>query len=204
MNRTLVIRTILGSLSVLAVLVAGLLVFVKGEPGGAPGDYRQYFTGELMDFVVPEGGPAPEEVTFVDGNGETLSLADFKGKVILLNLWATWCGPCLNEMPTLDRLKAEMASDDFDVIAVSVDKAGVEKSRVFLERTGAEHLALYVDEAMALNFAWNAYSLPTTILIGRDGAEIGRMVGDKDWDSSEVKRLIRAVIADTKSDLEQP
>lgn len=106
-------------------------------------------------------------------------------------------------MPTLDRLKAEMASDDFDVIAVSVDKAGVEKSRIFLERTGAEHLALYVDEAMALNFAWEAYSLPTTILIGRDGREIGRMVGDKDWDSAEVKRFIRAVVADTKSSVDQ-
>lgn len=196
MNRTTLIRTVLGSLSVLAVLVAGLFLFVKGEPAGKAGDYRQYFTGELLDFTPVERGPAPEEVTFVAENGGSVSLADFHGKVILLNLWATWCAPCLNEMPTLDRLKAELASDDFDVIAVSVDKAGVEKSKLFLERTGAQHLELFVDATMSLNFAWSAYSLPTTILIGRDGKEIGRSVGDKDWDSPEVKRFLRAVIAD--------
>ena len=197
MNRTTLIRTVLGSLSVLAVLVAGLFLFVKGEPVGPAGDYRQYFTGELLNFASVEPGPAPEEVTFVAENGSSVSLTDFRGQVILLNLWATWCAPCLNEMPTLDRLKAELGSDEFDVIAVSVDKAGVEKSKLFLERTGAQHLELFVDATMSLNFAWSAYSLPTTILIGRDGEEIGRSVGDKDWDSPEVKRFLKAVIADT-------
>lgn len=197
MNRTTLIRTALGSLSVLGVLVAGLLLFVKGEPVETAGDYRQFYTGALLDFVPAEPGPLPEEVTFVAENGGSVSLSDFRGQVILLNLWATWCAPCLNEMPTLDRLKAELASDDFDVVAVSVDKAGVEKSKLFLERTGAQHLELFVDATMSLNFAWSAYSLPTTILIGRDGKEIGRAVGDKDWDSPEVRRFLKAVIADT-------
>lgn len=188
-------RVILGSLSVLAVLVAGLFLFVKGEPSRERGEYARFFKGELTTFEVTEANQGPAETVFVDENGEKVSLADFRGKVILLNLWATWCAPCLNEMPTLDRLKAEMASQDFDVIAVSVDKAGVEKSRDFLERTGSKHLELFVDQTMQLNFDFSVYQLPTTILIGRDGIEIGRIVGDKEWDASEVKRFFSAVIA---------
>ncbi len=189
-------RVILGSLSVLAVLVAGLFLFVKGEPAPGGGPYARFLQGELMTFDMSEGVAEPAETSFVDGNGEKVSLADFRGKVILLNLWATWCAPCLNEMPTLDRLKADMASQDFDVIAVSVDKAGVEKSREFLKRTGASHLELFVDEIMQLNFDFSVYQLPTTILIGRDGIEIGRIVGDKDWDALEVKRFLGAIIAE--------
>lgn len=189
-------RIILGSLSVLAVLVAGLFLFVKGEPAGEGVEYARFFKGELTTFDMDEAGEEPARTSFVDGNGNKVSLADFRGKVILLNLWATWCAPCLNEMPTLDRLKAEMASEDFDVIAVSVDKAGIEKSREFLARTGAEHLELFVDETMQLNFDFSVYQLPTTILIGRDGIEIGRISGDKEWDAPEVKRFLGAVIAE--------
>lgn len=139
--------------------------------------------------------PRPLDIAFTDADGRERTLAEFRGRVVLVNLWATWCAPCLNEMPHLDRLKGALGSEDFDVIAVSVDKAGLDKSREFLERTGARHLELFVDQTMQLNFDFGVYQLPTTILIGRDGVEIGRIVGDKKWDSSEVKRFLGAVIA---------
>lgn len=194
MNRTIIIRTMLGLMSVLAVLVAGVFLFVKGEPAGGRADLAPFLKGELATFAMAEEETAAPDVMFVNGDGLEKSLADYRGKVILLNLWATWCAPCLNEMPTLDRLKGEMASDDFDVLAVSVDRAGVEKSREFLDRTGAQHLELLVDAAMGLNFAFSAYQLPTTILLGRDGIEIGRMAGDTKWDAREVKLFLAAVI----------
>ncbi len=206
MNRTIIIRTMLGLMSVLAVLVAGLFLFVKGAPAGGGADFAPFLKGELATFAMAEEITAAPEVIFVDGDGQEKSLADYRGKVILLNLWATWCAPCLHEMPTLDRLKAEMASDDFDVLAVSVDRAGVEKSREFLDRTGAQHLDLLVDAAMGFNFAFSAYQLPTTILLGRDGIEIGRMAGDTKWDAREVKLFLAAVIDATAEDRgeEQP
>lgn len=200
MNRTIIIRTMLGLMSVLAVLVAGLLLFVKGEPSGGRADFAPFLKGELATFAMADEDLAAPEVTFVDGEGQEKSLADYRGKIILLNLWATWCAPCLNEMPTLDRLKAEMASDDFDVLAVSVDRAGVEKSREFLDRTGAQHLDLLVDAAMGFNFAFSAYQLPTTILLGRDGIEIGRVVGDTQWDAREVKLFLATIIEATAED----
>lgn len=197
MNRTIIIRTILGLMSVLAVLVAGLFLFVKGEPSGGSAELAHLLKGELATFALAEEKTAAPGVTFVDGEGLARTLEDYRGKVILLNLWATWCAPCLAEMPTLDRLKAEMASDDFDVLAVSVDRAGVEKSGEFLARTGAEHLELLVDEAMEFNFAFSAYQLPTTILLGRDGVEIGRIAGDTNWDSREVKLFLATIIEAT-------
>jgi len=197
MTRTIIIRTILGFMSVLAVLVAGLLLFVKGEPSAPGEEFASLLKGEMAAFALAEQKMAAPDVPFVDGEGQIKSLEDYRGKVILLNLWATWCAPCLHEMPTLDRLKAEMASDDFDVLAVSVDRAGVEKSREFLGRTGAQHLDLLVDEAMRFNFAFSAYQLPTTILLGRDGIEIGRIVGVAEWDSPEVKLFLATIIEAT-------
>jgi thiol-disulfide isomerase/thioredoxin len=196
-NRTLILRTGLASLSVIVVLVAGLFLFVKEKRHSLEGDLANLLVGELLTFEFIEPMQAVTGTSFVDDKDGRFSLEDYRGKVVLLNLWATWCAPCLNEMPTLDRLKAELGSDDFEVLAVSIDRGEIEKSRIFLDRTGAQHLALLVDETHELNFAFKAYTLPTTLLLDREGRLIGRIVGDTVWDSREVKRLIKAVIAQT-------
>jgi thiol-disulfide isomerase/thioredoxin len=135
------------------------------------------------------------ELSFVDGEGVTKSLSDWRGKVVLLNIWATWCVPCRDEMPMLDRLEAELGGKDFQVVAVNTDRGGGDKPKAFLAETGATHLALYTDPSGKLFSKIKAVGMPTTLLIDREGREIGRLVGPADWNSPEAQALIRAAIA---------
>ncbi|HET6159940.1 MAG TPA: TlpA disulfide reductase family protein [Dongiaceae bacterium] len=104
-------------------------------------------------------------------------LTDFHGKVVLLNIWATWCGPCREEMPTLDRLQAQLGGPDFEVIAMSIDRGGFEAIRKFFAEVGVQHLAMYLDSTMDASSVLSAVGLPTSLLIDRDGTEIGRLIG---------------------------
>ena len=118
-------------------------------------------------------------------------LSDLRGKVVLLNIWATWCVPCREEMPMLDKLEAELGGKDFQVVAVNIDRGGGDKATAFLAETGATHLALYTDPSGKLFSKIKAVGMPTTLLIDREGREIGRLVGPADWDSPEALALIR-------------
>ena len=137
---------------------------------------------------APEGVP---EVKFQDASGRERTLADWRGKVVLLNLWATWCLPCRKEMPALDRLQREMASDQFEVVAVSVDRTGLAGARKFLDEAKVEKLTLYADGTARMATTLRAAGLPATLLIDRQGREIGRLLGPAEWDSEDAKRLIR-------------
>jgi len=139
------------------------------------------------------------ELSFAGPGGETKTLADFKGKIVLLNIWASWCVPCREEMPQLDKLQAELGGKDFEVVAVNIDRGGGGKAKKFLEETGAAHLAAYTDPSGKLFAAVKAVGMPTTLLIDRDGREIGRLVGPADWGSAEGKRLIEAAVGDSAS-----
>jgi thiol-disulfide isomerase/thioredoxin len=150
--------------------------------------------GQMAAFVfrkVPEPLPA---FTFQDGTGRERTLAEWRGKVVLLNLWATWCAPCRKEMPALDRLQGELGSDRFEVVAISVDRKGLEGARKFLDETKAGRLALYADPSARLASTLRAVGLPATLLIDAEGREIGRLLGPAEWDSDDAKRLIRAAI----------
>jgi thiol-disulfide isomerase/thioredoxin len=140
-----------------------------------------------------EPEPLPE-FSFQDGTGRERTLADWRGKVVLLNLWATWCAPCRKEMPALDRLQAELGSDRFEVVAVSVDRTGLVGARKFLEETKAARLGLYADPSARLAATLRAIGLPATLLIDAEGREIGRLLGPAEWDSEDAKRLIRAFV----------
>ena len=135
------------------------------------------------------------ELTFSNGEGEAKSLADWKGKVVLLNIWATWCVPCREEMPALDKLQTELGGKDFEMVAVNIDKGGPDKAKAFLQETGAAHLALYTDASGKLFAALKAVGMPTTLIVDRNGKEIGRLVGPADWGSPEAKRMIEAAVA---------
>ena len=138
------------------------------------------------------------DIAIADAKGETKPLRDWRGKVVLLNIWATWCHPCREEMPTLDKLEATLGGADFEVVAVNIDKGGDAKAKAFLQETGVTHLALYTDPTAKLFGALKAVGMPTTLLIDREGHEIGRLVGPADWDSPEALALIRAAIAATQ------
>jgi thiol-disulfide isomerase/thioredoxin len=151
-------------------------------------------TGQVAGFVFKS---APEELPtapFVDAEGRERTLADWKGKVVLLNLWATWCAPCRKEMPALDRLQATLGSEQFEVVAVSVDRTGVEGARKFLDEINVRRLAVLADPSARMATTLKAIGLPATLLIDADGREIGRMVGPAEWDSPEAKALIRAAL----------
>lgn len=131
---------------------------------------------------------------FVDGKGRDLTLADFRGRVVLLNIWATWCVPCREEMPTLDALQEKMGGGDFHVLPLSIDRAGMKIVRRFYDEIGLRHLDTYLAEDIRVMAAFAIVGLPTTILIDRDGFERGRLVGPAEWDSPEVMAQIQNLI----------
>ena len=138
--------------------------------------------------------PVPE-VAFTDGEGEPLTLDAWRGKIVLLNIWATWCGPCREEMPTLDRLQARLGGDRFEVVALSIDRAGVSVVAEFFEEIGIEHLRTFIDDSGKAARDLKVFGLPATLLIGRDGQELGRLVGPAEWDTPEMIAFLKAVIA---------
>ncbi len=146
----------------------------------------------MAAFVFRKEPEALPEIKFQDGQGKERTLADWRGKVVLLNLWATWCVPCRKEMPALDRLQQALGSDKFEVVAISVDRKGIASAQAFLDDTKAGKLAVYVDTTLRTTSQLGAVGLPATLLIDANGREIGRLLGPAEWDSEDAKRLIRA------------
>ena len=170
---------------------------------------RHFLTGAL----VLTAGPAfarpliplhqtPREMLsppFIDGEGRTLKLDDFRGRVVLLNIWATWCVPCRGEMPTLDALQARLGGDDFHVLPLSIDRAGFDPVRRFYKEIGIRHLGLYLAEDIRAMMALGVIGLPTTILIDGQGRELGRLVGPSEWDSAENVAQFETIIANERN-----
>ncbi len=151
-------------------------------------------------FVRRSPPEALADVTFEDFAGKPVRLADFRGKAILLNLWATWCAPCRHEMPSLDRLQKDLGSDKFEVVALSLDRAGPDAARRFFDEIKVEHLKLYIDPTMRAGNALRAVGMPTTILIDAQGREVGRLPGPAEWDTAEAKALIADAVRLATSD----
>ena len=148
----------------------------------------------LAGFEAIEPPVAAPGVVFENRAGERLTPADFHGKVILLNLWATWCAPCIRELPSLDRLNAKLGGESFEVVALSIDRKGWPVIDAFFERLGIATLAGHLDRTMRATTGFGATSLPTTILIDAQGREIGRINGPAEWDSEAARALIRDAI----------
>ena len=146
------------------------------------------------NFVfVSKPTPVPE-INFDDAEGQARKLSDFKGKVLLVNIWATWCGPCRTEMPALDRLQARLGGSDFEVIPVSIDRGGMEAIRKFYNEIGVRNLAMYIDSSGQVLRQTRALGLPTTLLIDRGGQEIGRVIGPAEWDAPKVFEFLKTFL----------
>lgn len=122
------------------------------------------------------------EVRFVDADGRPMSLADFRGKQVLLNIWATWCGPCREEMPTLDRLQTRLGGAEFEVVALSIDREGLNVVRDFYAELELNALRIYLDTSTMTPINLNVLGVPTTLLLDRNGRELGRYTGPAEWD----------------------
>jgi len=157
-----------------------------GEGANAPG------RSELAAFVLRKEPEALPEIKFLDADGRERTLADWRGKIVLLNLWATWCLPCRKEMPALDRLQATLGSDQFQVVAISVDRTGLTGAKKFLEETKTPNLSVYADPTARLASTLRAAGLPATLLIDKEGRELGRLLGPAEWDGEAARRLIQA------------
>lgn len=154
----------------------------------------QGFAGPPGNFVLHDTPVAVPELQFTDGEGQPRSLADFRGKVVLLNIWATWCLPCRKEMPTLDRLQAALGGDRFEVVALSIDRGGVDAVKSFYAEIGIQHLAIHVDTSNQVGFALATAGLPTTLLIDAEGRELGRLIGPAEWDAPEMVVFLKSIV----------
>ena len=164
-------------------------------PTAADGVAQDLSKGPLAAFLIhPAPKPLPD-LAFQDGTGKPVKLSDWKGRVVLLNLWATWCAPCRKEMPDLSKLERELGSDQFEVVAISVDRKGAEASAAFLKETGVDNLKLYIEPSTQIVNQLQSAGLPATLLIDRNGQELGRILGPADWASPEAQALVKAALA---------
>lgn len=144
-----------------------------------------------LNFPIHEGPKTLPALSFVDGNRQKRTLASFKEKLVLLNIWATWCGPCREEMPTLDRLQAQLGSKAFEVVALSIDNADITRIENFYKELNLDSLAAYVDPTGSAMTILNVNGIPATLLISPQGEESGRMLGPAEWDAPEIVETIR-------------
>jgi thiol-disulfide isomerase/thioredoxin len=155
--------------------------------------------GEMAAFVFRKEPEALPDFKFQDGSGKERTLADWRGKVVLLNLWATWCAPCREEMPELDALEKEMGGEDFAVVAVSVDLGSDDKPKTFYAEHGIDTLPFYHDGTMGvfngLKKRSLAIGMPTTLLIDENSCLLGRISGPAAWASDDAKAMIAAALA---------
>ncbi|KJZ28265.1 thiol-disulfide interchange protein [Paracoccus sp. S4493] len=163
---------------------------------------RAVLTGALVLAAAPASARVPLRLhdvprsmlstSFVDQQGRKLALADFRGQIVLLNIWATWCPPCIDEMPALDRLQVRLDDSGFHVLALSIDERMAEVRR-FYDNLGIRHLEPYLAQKSRVMADIAAVGLPTTILIDRGGRERGRLVGPAEWDGRAAIRLIQSL-----------
>jgi thiol-disulfide isomerase/thioredoxin len=185
-------RTALGAVAVLLLAAAAMgayqaLTHSRGEPA--------LRIPRMTMLSAPRTLP-PLDIR--DAAGHPVSLDRFRGKVVLLNLWATWCAPCRKEMPALDRLEAKLGGPDFAVLAISIERGGVAKVRAFYGETGVKALRVYIDEQGEASAAIRSPAIPTSVLVAGDGREIGRLYGAAEWDGPAAVGFIRERIDESK------
>ena len=199
-------RIVLAAIAATSLLVAALLAYdiarrssssatqVAG-PIPSTGSTAPNRSANPLSLSVSEQPRPVPEIRFQDDQGHGLTLANFRGRVVLLNIWATWCVPCRKEMPTLDRLQSRLGGKDFQVIALSIDRKGIEAVKDFYREVGVEKLAIYLDPSAKGSHDLAIPGVPTTLLINREGSEVARKLGEAQWDSPEMVSLVEQTIA---------
>lgn len=157
-------------------------------PAG-PVDWQAARDAGLPKLIESTPAPAPD-LPFSDLDGGTHSLADYRGKLLLVNFWATWCAPCREEMPSLDALQRQMGDDGFAVLTIAAGRNPPPAIRKFFAEAGITDLPTLIDPSMALARAFGVLAMPISVLIDAEGREIARMAGDADWASPAALALI--------------
>lgn len=149
---------------------------------------------ELDKLIIHESPRALPEFSFVTGEGEAISLQAWQNKLVVLNIWATWCAPCRDEMPSLDRLQARLGGENFEVVALSVDTGGADRVVSFFRDVEVAHLEVMLDPGGREARRLGTFGLPSTIIITSEGEELARLVGPAEWDDAEVVSLLESLI----------
>ncbi|OXE37358.1 MAG: thiol:disulfide interchange protein [Phenylobacterium zucineum] len=153
--------------------------------------------GEMAKMILPTSAGAPPATSFLDGTGNQKRIADFRGKVTVVNIWATWCGPCVLEMPTLDKLAEAYKNKPVAVVTVSLDGER-QKDRAFAFMSKFANLDFYRDPKMKLPYDLipPTSAMPTTVIYGKDGVEKGRIMGPADWSGPDARAVIDKLLAE--------
>jgi thiol-disulfide isomerase/thioredoxin len=155
--------------------------------------------GEIAALAVARAPFRVPDLAFKDAQGRERKLSDWRGRTVLLNLWATWCAPCRKEMPALEALQAALGSDKFEVVTINIDTRDPEKPLAFLKDAGVARLAYFSDPSakvfQELKMAGKAFGMPTTLIVDPNGCEIGEMAGPAEWASADGVKLVSAAIA---------
>jgi thiol-disulfide isomerase/thioredoxin len=170
------------------------LAFAANTLAAQTPDLAAIRTGDMLKLAVSEPVALPEAVLLDEADGQH-ALSEHRGKYVLLNLWATWCAPCRQEMPTLDRLQADLGGDRFAVVTVATGRNAVPAIQRFFADQSVTHLPIWRDPKQDFAHALGVLGLPATILIDPEGREIARMTGPAEWDGPDAKALLTALIA---------
>ncbi|MFI4997916.1 MAG: TlpA disulfide reductase family protein [Hyphomicrobiales bacterium] len=194
------------ALAGVGLLAAGGFYATRGASGNSSCPAGQAAAQRLRPLAVGEVAAmgildnpvaAPNLIFFADG-GAPKKLADFKGRTVLVNLWATWCIPCRQEMPALDKLEGDLGSAKFQVVAINIDQRNPDKPRAFLQEVGVKHLAYFYDQSVNvfqdLKASAKVEGLPVSLLVGPDGCALGVINGAVDWGSADAAALIKAAL----------
>jgi peroxiredoxin len=141
---------------------------------------------------IPEGIPAPD-FTFPDLNGRNISLSDYKGKVVLINIWATWCPPCVYEMPSMEKLYKEFKGENFEILAVSIDTGGKDIVAPFIKKYKLTFPAL-IDPKGTIKTLYGVTGVPESYIIDKQGIIIEKIIGGRDWAAPEIFRFFNSLI----------
>ena len=199
--------TLYSLVAAVAAIARFLTITLVDRFGGRPGAEIQVANAQSPAAADVQAGTGLEklvhvkppkvlpEVVFTDAAGAEHKFGEWKGKIVLVNLWATWCAPCKKEMPSLDKLQAKLGGADFAVLPISLDRGGPDKPGKYLAASKLDNLPLYLDSTNATLQTLAAPGLPLSVLLDREGREIARMAGPAEWDSAEAETIIRDAIA---------
>ena len=181
------LRIVIAAFAWLALAISALGIYYATLPDG---DATPAAPARFSFPLHTAPKPLPE-ISFQDGQGGMHTLADFRGRAVLLNIWATWCVPCRKEMPALDRLQQKLGGPAFQVVVLSIDTEGVAAVRRFYDEVGIRALAIYVDPTTRASDKLGVIGIPTTLLVDPQGREVARRTGQAEWDGAEPVALIQ-------------
>lgn len=152
--------------------------------------------GSMMKLAVLDAPAEVSAIPFTDRDGGEHVLSDWKGKVTLVNFWATWCAPCRKELPALDALNRDLGGADFAVVTIAAGRNALPAITRLFDEVGVKTLPVYLDPKLQLSREMGVMGLPVSLLLDREGREIARMSGDAEWDSESARAIIAALIAE--------